>query len=148
MGGAQEKGFASNLVCCAVFSFIFILCRLFGVGCLGRLYLSLVFFFWLSGVGCRRLTVDCGESLWEGVAGLWLSGVGYFLSVSRLSLLIPVPSYAQLSIITIYAPMIYTALCIMFWMRAYPLRGEMGGGWAREFSSFLGPEKWHRKLKI
>jgi hypothetical protein len=37
-----------------------------------------------------------------------------------------------------YAPMIYTALCIMFWMRAYPLRGEVGGGWALEFSSFLG----------
>jgi hypothetical protein len=25
---------------------------------------------------------------------------------------------------TTYAPMIYTSLCIMFWMRAYPLRGE------------------------
>ncbi len=24
----------------------------------------------------------------------------------------------------------------MFWMRAYPLRGEGGGGWALEFSSF------------
>ncbi len=23
--------------------------------------------------------------------------------------------------------MIYTALCIMFWMRAYPLQGEVGG---------------------
>jgi hypothetical protein len=34
-----------------------------------------------------------------------------------------------------YAPMIYTAPlapCIMFWMRAYPLRGEVGGGWTRE----------------
>ncbi len=27
--------------------------------------------------------------------------------------------------ITIYAPMIYTAPCIMFWMRVYPLRGEV-----------------------
>ncbi len=26
----------------------------------------------------------------------------------------------------------------MFWMCAYPLRGEVGGGWALEFSSFLG----------
>jgi hypothetical protein len=43
---------------------------------------------------------------------------------------------------TAYAPMIYTALCIMFWMRAYPLLGVVGGGWALEFSSFLGP-KWH-----
>jgi hypothetical protein len=39
--------------------------------------------------------------------------------------------------------MIYTALCIMFWMRAYQL-GEVGGGWALEFESFLGPVIWHR----
>ena len=44
----------------------------------------------------------------------------------------------------IYASMIYTAPCIMFWIRAYPLRGEVGGGWALEFESFLGPVKWHR----
>jgi hypothetical protein len=47
-------------------------------------------------------------------------------------------------IITIYAPLIYTAPCIMFWMRAYPLRGQVGGGLALEFKSFLGPVKWHR----
>ncbi len=46
--------------------------------------------------------------------------------------------------ITIYAPMIYTAPCKMFWMRAYPLLGQVGGGWALEFESFLGPVKWHR----
>jgi hypothetical protein len=43
-----------------------------------------------------------------------------------------------------YEPMIYTVPCIMIWMRAYPLRGEVGGGWALEFESFLGPVKWHR----
>ncbi len=32
----------------------------------------------------------------------------------------------------------------MFWMRAYPLLGEVGGGWALEFPSFLGPVKWER----
>ncbi len=37
------------------------------------------------------------------------------------------------SILTIYAPMIYTAPCIMFWMHAYPLQGQVGGGWALEF---------------
>jgi hypothetical protein len=47
-------------------------------------------------------------------------------------------------VLTIYAPMIYTAPCIMLWMHAYPLRGEVGGGWALEFSCFLGPVKWHR----
>jgi hypothetical protein len=40
---------------------------------------------------------------------------------------------------TTYAPMIYTAMCIMFWMRAYPLLGQVEGGWALEFLSFLGP---------
>jgi hypothetical protein len=46
--------------------------------------------------------------------------------------------------ITIYAPVIYTAPCIIFWMRAYPLRGEVEGGWALEFESFLGPLHWHQ----
>jgi hypothetical protein len=40
--------------------------------------------------------------------------------------------------------MIYTAPCIMFWMRAYPLRRQVGGGRALEFKSFLGPVKWHQ----
>jgi hypothetical protein len=26
----------------------------------------------------------------------------------------------------------------------YSLRGEVGGGWALEFESFLVPVKWHR----
>jgi hypothetical protein len=47
--------------------------------------------------------------------------------------------------ITIYAPVIYTAPCIMFWMRAYTLHG--GGGWALEFPSFLGPVKWERAAR-
>ncbi len=38
---------------------------------------------------------------------------------------------------------IYTAPCIMFWMCAYPLRGELGGGWALMFSIFSGSVKWH-----
>jgi hypothetical protein len=48
--------------------------------------------------------------------------------------------------ITTYALVIYTALCIMFWRRGYTLLGEVGGGWALEFPSFLGP-KWHRAQK-
>jgi hypothetical protein len=40
--------------------------------------------------------------------------------------------------------MIYTAPCVMFLMRADTLRGEVGGGWALEMESFLGPVKWHR----
>jgi len=32
--------------------------------------------------------------------------------------------------IALYAPMIYTAPCVMFLMRADTLRGQVGGGWA------------------
>jgi hypothetical protein len=31
----------------------------------------------------------------------------------------------------------------MFWMRAYPLRGQVGRCWALKIDSFLGPVKWH-----
>ncbi len=48
---------------------------------------------------------------------------------------------------TNYAPMIYTAPYIMFWMRAYPLQGEVGGGWGLELDSFLGPVKRHREYR-
>jgi hypothetical protein len=44
-------------------------------------------------------------------------------------------------LLTIYALVIYTAPCIMFWMGAYTLRGEVERGWALEFPSFLGPVK-------
>ncbi len=47
-------------------------------------------------------------------------------------------------IITVYAPMIYTAPCVMFLMRAETLCGQVGGGLALEMESFLGPVKWHR----
>jgi hypothetical protein len=43
--------------------------------------------------------------------------------------------------VLIYAPMIYTAPCIMFLVRAYHYEGkwEAVGPW-----KFLGPMKWHR----
>ncbi len=46
----------------------------------------------------------------------------------------------MLLILTIYAPMIYTAPCVRFLMRADTLHGEVGGGGvALETSSFVGP---------
>ncbi len=36
----------------------------------------------------------------------------------------------------------------MFWMRAYPLLWEVGGGWALEFPSFLDPVKWEHIQNI
>jgi hypothetical protein len=46
--------------------------------------------------------------------------------------------------VAIYAPMLYTAPCVMFLMRADPLRRQVGGSWALEIESFLGPVKRHR----
>jgi hypothetical protein len=37
---------------------------------------------------------------------------------------------------TTYATMIYTALCIMFWMHTYSLLVQGGRGWALEIESF------------
>ncbi len=50
-------------------------------------------------------------------------------------------------IIAIYGPKIYTALCVMLLIRATPLRGQVGDGWALEIETFLGPVKWHRAVR-
>ncbi len=49
----------------------------------------------------------------------------------------------QESILAIYAPMIYTTPCVMFLMLedTRTIRGQVGGGWALEIESFLGPSK-------
>ncbi len=39
--------------------------------------------------------------------------------------------------------MIYTAPYVILLMRANLLQGQVGGGWALEMESFLGPVKWH-----
>jgi hypothetical protein len=42
---------------------------------------------------------------------------------------------------------LYGPVCtVMFLMRADPLRGQAGGGWALEIDTFLGPVKWHRAV--
>ncbi len=87
--------------------------------------LSLFFYYWIKGICVTKFRKNLMQLVnsWE---------------ISNSNAL------STVSIITIYAPMIYTALCVMFWMRAYPLLGQVGGGWALEFKSFLGPVKWHR----
>ncbi len=40
--------------------------------------------------------------------------------------------------------MINAAPCVMFLMCTDTLRGQVGGGWALEIESFMGPVKWHR----
>jgi hypothetical protein len=40
-----------------------------------------------------------------------------------------------------------TAPCVMLLMRANPLRGQVGGGWALEIETFFGPMKWHRAIR-
>jgi hypothetical protein len=66
---------------------------------------------------------------------LWSAGTGTYREPSSWALVHK----------TTYAPMIYTALCIMFWMRAYPLstwasRRGLGPG----IREFFGPVKWHQ----
>jgi hypothetical protein len=43
--------------------------------------------------------------------------------------------------------MIYTAPYVIVLMRADSLRGQVGGGWAQEIKTFLGPVKWHRAVR-
>jgi hypothetical protein len=44
-------------------------------------------------------------------------------------------------LLAIYAPMIYTAPCVMFLMRVNTLRWQVGGDWALDIERFLGPVK-------
>jgi hypothetical protein len=53
----------------------------------------------------------------------------------------------QHGVLAIYAPMIYTAPYVMFLMRADPLRGQVGGGWALEIETFLDPVLLHRAVR-
>ncbi len=36
----------------------------------------------------------------------------------------------------------------MLWMRADPLRGQVGGGGALEIKTFWGPVNWHRAVRL
>ncbi len=51
------------------------------------------------------------------------------------------------TVVAIYASLIYmfTAPCVMFLMRADPLRGQVAGGWALEIDTFLDHVKRHYK---
>jgi hypothetical protein len=51
-------------------------------------------------------------------------------------------------IIAVYGPMIYTSLYVMLLIKATPLRGQVGEGWALEIETFLGPVKWHRAVSL
>ena len=71
------------------------------------------------------------------ISNKFCNGGGSGLSRANKFLYAPAPPPP--SVWALVQPMIYTALCIMFWMRAYPLLGQVGGGWALEFLSF-GPQ--------
>jgi hypothetical protein len=43
--------------------------------------------------------------------------------------------------------MIDSAPYTLLLMQANPLRGQVGGGWALEIETFLGPVKWHRAVR-
>ncbi len=48
------------------------------------------------------------------------------------------------SLVNSYAPMIYTVPCVMFLMRTESSMRAMGGGWALEIETILGPVKLRR----
>jgi hypothetical protein len=50
------------------------------------------------------------------------------------------------TIMAILGPLICTAPYVMVLMRADPIRGQVGGDWALEILTYLGPVKWHRAL--
>ncbi len=43
--------------------------------------------------------------------------------------------------------LIYTASYVMVLMRADPLQGQVGRGWALEVDTFMAPVTWHRAVK-
>ncbi len=49
----------------------------------------------------------------------------------------------------IYGPMLYTAPYVMLLIQAdtHTLRGQLGGRWALEIKTFLGPVQWHRAFR-
>jgi hypothetical protein len=47
-------------------------------------------------------------------------------------------------VLAIYAPIIYTAPCVMLMMRATSITRASGRGWAQEIETFLDTVKWHR----
>ncbi len=51
--------------------------------------------------------------------------------------------WGELNELFINQPMIYSAPYLMVLMRADPLQGHVGGGWALEILTLLGPVKWH-----
>jgi hypothetical protein len=48
---------------------------------------------------------------------------------------------------TTYGPQVNTALYVMLLMRANPFRRQVGGGWALEIETFLGPVKWYQFVR-
>ncbi len=92
--------------------------------CVYTLFDVLIAVEWLDGI-----------ILAQAPKGIDEVGAEVRVDVLRGELCIPLSEIIkglQSSLLAIYAPMIYTAPCIMFWMRAYPLWGQVGGGWALE----------------
>ncbi len=103
---------------------------------------DLIFFLWLKILGQNRQTF---KSFQESFSGwVWLAAEQRILRRHRAAGyrgrdketpatgqqlgLVCCRAAGYGGRVTIYAPMIYTALCIMFWMCAYPGDGHRGTG--------------------
>ncbi len=75
------------------------------------------------------------------------TGIGNFFLISTFSTTFfyccPHKDRYRYKIIAIYGLMIYMASYVMPMMRANPLRGQVGGGWALEIETFMGLVKWN-----
>ncbi len=95
---------------------------------------------YISGecLSMRTVSADSSKTSIESINLAYFSNFCF----KKISILLSFPAY-HVMVIAIYAPMIYTAPCIVSWMCVYLIRGQVGGGWAMDIESFLDPVKWH-----
>jgi len=81
--------------------------------------------------------------MWGAARAGRLSFLMHLLPPSPIVWALKPPSWSLVHKTTC-APMIYVAMCLVFWMCvSYPLQvGQVGRGWALDIESFLGPVKF------
>jgi hypothetical protein len=96
-----------------------------------------------SGDQEEDLLSDHGNKSAEAICFLliWQHNITEPTSLYRTSQRRRKPATKNYCILAVYAPMIYTALYVMFMMRAYPWAS--GRGLGRGHREFLSPVKWH-----
>jgi hypothetical protein len=84
-----------------------------------------------------RAEERCGGGGGSAVRNIYCTGPWKLATIQLYNMLKP-PEGAHVHKTT-YGPLIDTHLYVMFLMRANPLLGQVGGGWALEILTFLVP---------